>query len=282
MLAGGLAAGRRSRRRSARGAVAAARRLDDLLRRRAAAAQSGCSARGMVGVALIGGALRYWMRELLNGVSRWIEYDLRQRSVRAPRDARPDVLRAHAHRRPHGAPHERPERRAHGRGPAIMYLTNTIFGGAFALVFMLRISRGSRSIARAADDRCCPCSAILLGGAIHTRFEAVQAHFSDLTTLAQENLAGVRIVRAFRQEERRDRAVRRAERGVSREEHGARAALRHHAAGLFGIFAGLRHGRRARARRRARRAAARSRVGASSRSACTSECSPGRSSRSAG
>src|SRR5688500_13635930 len=31
----------------------------------------------MVGLALIGGALRYGMRELLNGVSRRIEYDLR-------------------------------------------------------------------------------------------------------------------------------------------------------------------------------------------------------------
>src|SRR5690242_8696143 len=31
----------------------------------------------MVGVSLVAGALRYWMRDLLNGVSRWIEYDLR-------------------------------------------------------------------------------------------------------------------------------------------------------------------------------------------------------------
>src|SRR5438128_1225561 len=40
-----------------------------------------------------------------------------------------------------------------------------------------------------------------LGRQIHSRFEAVQEQFSDLTTLAQENLAGVRIVRAFRQEQ---------------------------------------------------------------------------------
>ena len=45
-----------------------------------------------------------------------------------------------------------------------------------------------------------PLLGILIGRRIHARFEAVQAHFSDLTTLAQENLAGVRIVRAFRQE----------------------------------------------------------------------------------
>ena len=31
----------------------------------------------MIGVALVGGVGRFWMRQLLNGVSRWIEYDLR-------------------------------------------------------------------------------------------------------------------------------------------------------------------------------------------------------------
>ena len=31
----------------------------------------------MVALSLFAGVLRYWMRDLLNGVSRWIEYDLR-------------------------------------------------------------------------------------------------------------------------------------------------------------------------------------------------------------
>ena len=55
-----------------------------------------------------------------------------------------------------------------------------------------------------------PALGILMGRRIHARFEAVQAHFSDLTTLAQENLAGVRIVRAFRQEDAESGALRRA------------------------------------------------------------------------
>src|SRR4051794_19111566 len=33
---------------------------------------------GIVAIALVGGALRFWMREVLNGLSRYIEYDLRQ------------------------------------------------------------------------------------------------------------------------------------------------------------------------------------------------------------
>jgi ATP-binding cassette subfamily B protein len=40
---------------------------------------------------------------------------------------------------------------------------------------------------------------------IHERFEAVQEHFSRVTTLAQENLAGVRVVRAYRQEAAEER-----------------------------------------------------------------------------
>ena len=42
-----------------------------------------------------------------------------------------------------------------------------------------------------------PALGLLMGKHIHARFEAVQSHFSDLTTLAQEHLAGVRIVRAW-------------------------------------------------------------------------------------
>jgi ATP-binding cassette subfamily B protein len=45
-----------------------------------------------------------------------------------------------------------------------------------------------------------PIIMIRMGGAIHRRFEAVQSHFSTITTQVQENLAGVRVVRAYRQE----------------------------------------------------------------------------------
>jgi ATP-binding cassette subfamily B protein len=45
-----------------------------------------------------------------------------------------------------------------------------------------------------------PVLMIRLGRQVHARFEAVQAEFSALSTRAQENLAGVRVVRAYRQE----------------------------------------------------------------------------------
>jgi len=42
----------------------------------------------------------------------------------------------------------------------------------------------------------------LFGERIHRRFEEIQAHFATLSARVQENLAGVRVVRAFAREER--------------------------------------------------------------------------------
>ena len=84
-------------------------------------------------------------------------------------------------------------------GPAIMYLTNTIFGAVFALVFMLRIDVMLTGLALL-PLIVLPVITAYLGGAIHRKFDAVQEHFSTLTTHAQENLTGTRIVRAYRQE----------------------------------------------------------------------------------
>jgi len=81
----------------------------------------------------------------------------------------------------------------------VMYLTNTIFGGVFALIFMVSID-GRLTLLALVPLLALPFLMVKLGGAIHRRFEAVQEKFGDLTTRAQENLAGVRIVRAYREE----------------------------------------------------------------------------------
>jgi ATP-binding cassette subfamily B protein len=80
-----------------------------------------------------------------------------------------------------------------------MYLVNTIASGLFALVFMLRIDPLLTVIALL-PMLALPIMTARLGSVIHKRFEAVQEHFSTLTTQAQENLTGTRIVRAYRQE----------------------------------------------------------------------------------
>jgi ATP-binding cassette, subfamily B, multidrug efflux pump len=154
----------------------------------------------MVVVALVAGALRYWMRELINGVSRYIEHDLRNDLFRhlAVLDAgffarmRTGELMARL-TNDLGAVRM-------AAGPAIMYLTNTIVGGIFALGFMLRIDV-TLTLLALLPMAFLPAVIARMGRAIHERFEAVQEHFGELTTQAQENLAGVRVVRAYRQED---------------------------------------------------------------------------------
>jgi len=192
---------------------------------------------GIVGVALVGGALRYWMREMLNGLSRHIEYDLRQALfVHLTR-----LDSAYFGRMRTGDLMARLTNDLSAvrmaAGPAIMYLANTIFGAAFALVFMLRIDVKLTLLALL-PMVLLPVATIKLGSAIHRRFEAVQEEFSALTTLAQENFAGVRVVRAYRQE--------RAEIGrfsalnanyLERNVHLARLYAVMHP--MFGLLAGL-------------------------------------------
>jgi ATP-binding cassette subfamily B protein len=150
-------------------------------------------------VALVAGVFRYEMRELLNGASRWVEYDLR------------NALFKHL---------ERLDASYYGRtrtgdimarltndlsavrtaaGPAVMYLANTVSGGLIALGFMIYISPRLTALA-VLPMLVLPVVMLRLGRAIHNQFEAVQEQFSAMTTRAQENLSGTRIVRAYRQE----------------------------------------------------------------------------------
>src|SRR6476660_3377271 len=149
--------------------------------------------------AIVGGAFRYGMRELMNGVSRWIEYDLRNDLF-----THLETLDAayFAHTRTGDIMARLTNDLGAVRtavGPAVMYLANTITGGLFALFFMLRIDVNLTLMALV-PMLFLPVLTIRMGKAIHDRFEAVQEHFSTLTTRAQENLSGARIVRAYRQE----------------------------------------------------------------------------------
>jgi ATP-binding cassette subfamily B multidrug efflux pump len=149
--------------------------------------------------AIVGGAFRYGMRELMNGVSRWIEYDLRNDlfthletldSAYFAQTRTGDIMAR--------LTNDLSAVRM-AVGPAVMYLANTITGAIFALFFMLRIDVRLTLFALL-PLLLLPVLTIRMGKMIHDRFEAVQEHFSTLTTRAQENLSGARIVRAYRQE----------------------------------------------------------------------------------
>ena len=85
-------------------------------------------------------------------------------------------------------------------GPGIMYSANTIVFTAGALVFMLSISPKLTLFAFAP----LPIFSIVVqyfGARIHERFERIQAMFSDISARAQENFSGARLIRAYVQEE---------------------------------------------------------------------------------
>lgn len=154
----------------------------------------------MVAATLTMAFFRFQMREILNGVSRIVETDLRDTAF-----ARLTTLDAAFYGRTRTG--EVMARLTNDLGavrmavgPAIMYLTNTIFGALFALVYMVQISPRLTLLALLPMVPL-PWVMWTLGRATHDRFERVQAQFGDLTTMTQEHLSGVRVVRAYAQEE---------------------------------------------------------------------------------
>lgn len=85
-------------------------------------------------------------------------------------------------------------------GPAIMYSANTIIFTAGALAFMLTISPKLTLCAFLP----LPFVSIVVqyfGRKIHERFERIQAMFSEISARVQENFSGVRVIRAYTQEQ---------------------------------------------------------------------------------
>ncbi len=154
----------------------------------------------IVGVALLAGLARYGMRELMNGISRRMETDLR------------DDLFAHLLR----LPPEFYDRWRTGdlmsratndvlavrmvAGPAIMYLVNTVTISIFALALMIWISPRLTLYAMI-PMALIPVAVIGFGRHIHARFERIQEQFSTISNFAQENLTGIRIVKAYVREQ---------------------------------------------------------------------------------
>lgn len=151
-------------------------------------------------LALVAGAGRFWMRQLLNGVSRRVELDLR------------DDFFAHLLRLDAGFYARNPTGEIMSRatndiaavrmvaGPAYMYLVNTIVFGLFAIVRMMMIDPWMTLVALV-PLLLLPPVTIGFGNLIHSRFEKIQEQLGVLSTMAQENLAGQRIVKAYGQEQ---------------------------------------------------------------------------------
>jgi ATP-binding cassette subfamily B multidrug efflux pump len=171
----------------------------DALRGAAPLSEVGRYALLLVGAALIGGVARYFMRDVLNSVSRRVETDLR------------NTLYDHLQR----MSAEFYDRYTTGdvmaratndllavrmvAGPALMYLVDTIIRAALILPAMLHISPLLTGLALLPLVGL-PVAMVVLGQLIHRRTLEIQTQFGELTNFAHENLSGVRVVRAYRQE----------------------------------------------------------------------------------
>ncbi len=153
----------------------------------------------LVAVAIASGITRYGMRELLNSGSRRVETDIRNALFR-------HVQRMTAEfydRYPTGDVMARTTNDLLAvrmvAGPALMYMTDTAVRALLIAPAMIAISPRLTLLALL-PLLGLPVVMITLGGLIHRRTQVIQAQFSDLTSHVHENLSGVRIVRAYRQE----------------------------------------------------------------------------------
>jgi ATP-binding cassette subfamily B multidrug efflux pump len=154
----------------------------------------------LIGVTAIQGVFTFLQRRLLVTVSRDIEADLRNEYFAHLERLEPAFFQ----RMPTG---DLLARSASDLGavrmvcgPAIMYSTNTVATAIGALSGMLWLDPPLTLVAIAALPVVAGATKVF-GDRIHRRYETVQHQLSRLSARAQENLAGVRVVRAFAREE---------------------------------------------------------------------------------
>lgn len=154
----------------------------------------------LVAAAFFGGAAKYGMRELLNGLSRRIECDLRN-------DYFAHLLRLDAGFYGRTRTGDLMARATNdtqavrmATGPAIMYAVNTFVSFLLTLGLMVWISP-RLTVYALVPMVVLPPVVFMFARVIHRRFEKIQEQFSTLSTMVQENLTGMRIVRAYVQED---------------------------------------------------------------------------------
>jgi ATP-binding cassette, subfamily B, multidrug efflux pump len=153
-----------------------------------------------VGIYLVKGVFLYAQRWILIGISREIEFDLRNDLFLQLE--RQDAGFYQKYRTGDIMARMTNDLNAVRMllGPALMYSANTVFFTVGALFFLLRISPWLTLVAWAPM----PLASILVqyfGRKIHDKFEKIQESFSEISSQAQENYSGARLVRAFGREQ---------------------------------------------------------------------------------
>jgi ATP-binding cassette subfamily B protein len=154
----------------------------------------------LVALSLVKGIFQYWMRVIIIGISRDVEFDLRNDLFAHLVRLSPDYYQ----RTRTGDIMARATNDLNAvrmmLGPGVMYWTETSLTFVLAIAIMISFDW------RLAFFSILPAPAVSLaviyfGRLIHARFERIQAMFSDISSRVQENLSGVRMIRAFVQEE---------------------------------------------------------------------------------
>ncbi len=157
-----------------------------------------CSA--LIMICAIQGLFSYWTRQILIGLSRDIEYDLRNDLLAKLVVMEPEFYV----RNRTGELMSRCTNDLNSvrmvLGPGIMYSANTIATMVLAVVLMFWIS-ATLSVYVLLPVPVVAVTVWLFGRQIHALYGKIQASLAVLSAKAQENLAGVRVVRAYGQEE---------------------------------------------------------------------------------
>lgn len=153
----------------------------------------------LVGLAIGAGIFRFLTRRTVIWASRWLEYDLRREVFGHLAGLSPsfyDNTRTGDVMVRLTSDIEAVRRMC---GPGIMHITNTIVTVLVAVGFMLYMSP-QLTLYSLGPMVVIPIVVNRLGNLIHHRAQRVQEQFSELTATAQENIAGIRVVKAFQQE----------------------------------------------------------------------------------
>jgi ATP-binding cassette subfamily B multidrug efflux pump len=158
------------------------------------------SAAALAGLAALKGFFQFWMRVILIGISRDIEYDLRNdmfaRLAGLSQDyygrTRTGDIMARATNDLNAV--------RMMLGPGLMYWMETSLTFVLAMSIMLWVD-WPMTLFALAPAPLVSFAVVRFGRIIHERFERIQGMFSDISSRVQENLSGVRVVRAYAQED---------------------------------------------------------------------------------
>ncbi len=153
----------------------------------------------LIGLSIVKGVFQYWMRVIIIGVSRDIEFDLRNDLFNHLVELSQDFYGRYRT----GDIMARATNDLNAvrmmLGPGVMYCTETVITLILAVAVMMNTDPRLTLIALIPAP-IVSVAVVFFGRRIHTRFEHIQSMFSDISSRVQENLSGVRVVRAYAQE----------------------------------------------------------------------------------